>query len=394
MKRSSTISLLVVLWLAAAGAASAQQGMVQPAPETPEMELPVLLHQLEERGITLSLGYTAEIFSAVSGGVGRGRRSDYLGSFAPSLTLDFSRIGFGRGQFYMSGQTLHGRGISESRIGTAQALSNLEEQRFSRFIEAWYADSYRNGLLTIKMGRQYADADFGVVENGADFLNSSYGLNPTTPMPTFPAPELGASVWVAPASWFSAGAGVFKGGTLDALTEDGVAMNRRPFAMFEARFEAFGKNAASHGQYSIGLWRQSRGAWLSAGEENAAPVRNYGIYATADHWFMRSPSGEHRGPGLFFQWGWTPADRNEITGYTGGGVAWAGLIPARRRDSIGMGVTRARLVGRDSENIIEWFYKLQVTSKLMVQPDLQWVLNPSGDNRRALVAGLRLGVEF
>jgi carbohydrate-selective porin OprB len=219
---------------------------------------------------------------------------------------------------------LRGRGISESSVGAVQALSNLEEQPFNRFIEAWYADSYRDGRVKIKVGRQYAATDFGVVENGVDFLNSSYGLNPTTPMPTFPAPELGGSVWVAPTSWLSTGVGVFTGGTLDAPTEGGGAINRRPFAIFEARFQPFGKNAASHGSYGVGLWRQSRGAWLSAADGNTVPVRNHGVYVIADHWFMRSLSGEHRGPGVFFQWGWTPSDRNEITGYTG--AEWRGQV--------------------------------------------------------------------
>jgi carbohydrate-selective porin OprB len=75
-------------------------------------------------------------------------------------------------------------------------------------------------------------------------------------------------------------------------------------------------------------------------------------------------------------------------------MAWAGLIPSRDSDSVGVGVTRARLTGRGCENMIEWFYKLRVTSKLMVQPDLQWVLNLPGGSRKALVAGLRLGIAF
>jgi porin len=293
----------------------------------------------------------------------------------------------------MSAQSLHGRGINDTRVGAAQVLSNLEEQRFGKLLEVWYADSWREGLLTIKAGRQYSDADFGVVENGADFLNSSYGLNPTTPMPTYPHPEPGVSAWVAPAPWIAWGVGVFRGGSPEPLSEGGMAVERRPFTILETKIEPFGKEAASHGTYRVGVWRQSRAAWLTRGGESV-PAGNYGFYATADHWFGRSRSGESSGPGLFFQVGRTPSDRNEITGYLGGGVAWAGMVPARRRDSAGIALAHAKLAGRRSENILEVFYKCRLTSKLMVQPDLQWALHPSGVERNALVAGLRVGLEF
>jgi carbohydrate-selective porin OprB len=213
------------------------------------------------------------------------------------------------------------------------------------------------------------------------------------PMPTYPTPELGASAWVAPVSWISWGIGVYKGGMLDPLAEEGAAIDCRPFTILETRIEPFGDSSSSYGSYSVGFWRQSRGAWLARAED-IAPATNYGVYVNADHWFQRSPSGENRGPGLFSQWGWAPSDRNEIAGYAGGGIAWAGLVPGRQRDSAGIGVTRVRLAENPNETIFELFYKCHLTGKLMVQPDLQWVHRPGGDGRNALVAGLRLGVEF
>ncbi|HVX66191.1 MAG TPA: carbohydrate porin [Bryobacteraceae bacterium] len=346
----------------------------------------------EARGVTFGVTYTTEAFSVVRGGV-RGDTSAYLGSLVPTLTLDLGRMGFGRGQFYVSAQALRGSGISGSRVGAVQALSNLEEQRFGKFIEAWYADAYCGGNIRLKAGRQYADADFGVVENGADFLNSSYGLNPTTPMPTYPAPELGVSIWVAPAPWISWGFGAYQGGDLEPQSEGGSSVQRRPFTIFEARLEPFRKSSNWNGSYHVGMWRQSRAAWLATAEPGA-PVRNYGVYATADQWFRRSPSGDHRGPGLFFQWGWTPADRNEVAGYLGGGVAYAGLLPGRRKDSAGVGVTRAKLGPARAETIVEWFYKCRISPHLTLQPDLQWVMHPAGTGRGALVAGVRMEMGF
>jgi len=41
---------------------------------------------------------------------------------------------------------------------------------------------------------------------------------------------------------------------------------------------------------------------------------------------------------------------------------------------------------------IELFYKAQLTPYIMVQPDLQYIVNPGGENRDAFVGGLRFEV--
>jgi porin len=355
-----------------------------------------LRKRLEDRGISVGLSYVAETFTNWRGGIGSQRARTYLGSLVSSMSLDIAKMGIARGQFFLSGQSLHGRGINEAGVGAIQTASNLDAQRFSSLIEAWYFDSYFQGKLSFKAGRQYADVEFGAIDNGADFLNSSYGLIPTTPMPAYPEPKLGLSVWYAPADWVSWGAGIFQGGTLDALSEEGSPTAKGAFALFETKLEPFRKQASQRGSYRLGLWQQSRGAWLSTPAADASlPVRNYGLYATADHWFLRnSDSDESGGPGAFFQWGWSPSDRNEITGYTGGGLMYKGLVPGRRGDSIGVGMIKARLSTAATETVLELFYKFHLTGHMMIQPDVQWFRRPGGDGPNALIAGLRLGIEF
>jgi hypothetical protein len=103
---------------------------VEPAPPSP----------LERRGIDVGLSYTAEAFSLSKAG-SFGRSTYYLGSFVPSLTLGLASTGTGRGDLFVSAQSLHGRGLSASRIGAIQNISNLKEEAFGRFIEAWYGDT-------------------------------------------------------------------------------------------------------------------------------------------------------------------------------------------------------------------------------------------------------------
>jgi porin len=133
---------------------------------------------LAERGLAFTVSYTAEAFTNLRRDGDSRRGAEYLGSVDTTFEFDFGKLGLGRGQLVVSGQSLHGRGINDSRVGAIQAPSNLDNAGFSKFTEMWYGDSYLDDRFRIKIGRQYADADFNVTENASEFLNSSYGLVP------------------------------------------------------------------------------------------------------------------------------------------------------------------------------------------------------------------------
>jgi carbohydrate-selective porin OprB len=143
------------------------------------------------------------------------------------------------------------------------------------------------------------------------------------------------------------------------------------------------------------VWSQSNGTYLTSAPSGQAPVRNYGVYTTGNHWFRQPTSaGENLGPGMFYQLGWSPEERNAIHRYWGVGLAWAG-VKSRRQDSIGVGVTSAKLSDiATAETVTELFYMLQLTKHIMLQPDLQYVLHPSGVGKSVLLGGLRLGFQY
>lgn len=348
----------------------------------------------ESRGVTSSFTYRGELFTNMRGGMDSRRGAEYLGSADTTLTLDLGKMKIARGQMVVSAQSLHGRSINDRKVGAVQAVSNLDNAGFSKLVEVYYGDSFFGDRLKFKIGRQYVDADFNAIDNGGGFINSSYGLIPTVPMPTYPHPDFGGSVFASPAKWVSVGVGVFKGEALDPMVDGGKTIDKGVFTITEAQFKPLRATSAMHGTYRVGFWNQNDGAYLTATPTSV--VRNYGVFATGDHWFRPATSaGENVGPGVFFQLGWSPGDRNEITRYYGGGLAWPGLIPVRSRDSIGVGVTRAKLSGiSTSETVTEFFYKLQIVKQLYIQPDIQYVHKPSGAGNNALLGGLRLGIEF
>lgn len=348
---------------------------------------------LESKGVTFELGYRSEVFSNLRGGIDGKRGANYLGSADTTVSVNLKKLGIARGAFVFSAQSLHGRGINDRKVGAVQAASNLDDAKFNKFIEAYYTDTFAHERFTLKAGRLYADADFNVIENGGDFLNASYGLIPTVAMPTYPAPQLGVTMWAKATSRVSVGGGVYKGLKMDGADPEAAPVSTGVFTILETKVEPYKKDAVFHGSYRVGVWQQAGSTWSA--NDPLHPARNYGFYATGDHWFRKATSaGANVGPGVFFQVGWAPSGRNEIASYWGVGGAYPGLLSKRPDDSVGVGVTQARLATGKNETVMEVYYKIQATKRVYVQPDVQWVNRPAGDGRNVLLGGVRLGVRF
>jgi porin len=342
---------------------------------------------LQGRGITFGSSYVVESFAVVDRKAS-GSGAAYLASYLPDVTVDLSKLGVGRGEFFVGAQFLRSR----SHDGIArQAVSNLEAPSFGGLREAWYADSYLGGRVRLKAGWQYADSEFGGVEAAAPFLNGSYGAIPTTPMPAYPEAAVGISGRFDAADWISFAAGVFRG----PKAELGGTARTAPFVVVEARARPFTTGAARRTECSLGVWQQSGlVAGTAAGTPAARPLPNHGMYVTVEHSLDRDGSLDAPGPAVFMQWGWAPADRNEVAGYVGGGVVQRGIGRGRPRDVAGIGIASAGFASGRRETVVELFYQVRLAGALVLQPDLQWIENPGGSGGRALATGLRVSLGF
>jgi porin len=200
-----------------------------------------------------------------------------------------------------------------------------------------------------------------------------------------------------------------------------------------------GKEASGlPGIYKLGGWYHSGrfddqrfddgGLSLAAPASSGQPRRHdgdYGVYAVADQMVWRQPGTEDQGLTLFLRLGAAPSDRNLISFYADGGLAYKGLLPGRTQDTLALGVAyaqvgdHARRLDQDShavsglstpvraaETALELSYVAQVTPWWTVQPDLQLVFNPGGPAANpndptglspvgdAVVIGLRTTVKF
>jgi porin len=115
------------------------------------------------------------------------------------------------------------------------------------------------------------------------------------------------------------------------------------------------------------------------------------------------------GLGCFTRFAFAPQDRNFVNFYFDTGLTYKGLIPGRSDDTIGVAFAYAQLgntsrnslveegsVGVGAEMGLEATYQCQVTPRCIVQPDIQYIINPGGirDLGNAFVIGGRLAFIF
>ena len=369
---------------------------------------------LDEHGLTFEIGYTADFFYNLRGGLNTSDAEQYRGLLGVCLFLDTERMGLWKGgTAHISMLQNQGTDITERHVGDLQALNNADAPNRTRLYEFWYEQAFFDGALRVKLGKMDVNGDFAAPDYGGEFIHSSSGFSPTIPMPTWPDPALGVALFLEPVDWFYLRAGVYD--ALASGTRGGfdTAFHSpdESFTIWELglrpKFSLFGQELP--GTYRVGGFYHS-GQWdvyrndLGGRLPDRTHRGNSGLYLVFDQLLYKEcpeDDEDEQGLGAFFQFAWVPSGYNEITQHYGGGLQYVGLIPERDDDICGIALHHVSLSGRVqslerrySETAIEAFYKYQLTEFMSIKPDLQYIVNPGGDGRDAIVAGVRLEMSF
>lgn len=321
---------------------------------------------LEDRGLALEADYTGETFTRDTSDIA------YRGNLDLKLTVDTDKAGLWKGgQVLVYGQDGHGDQIS-ARPGFAMPVSNYEAANFTQLSEFWLYQELPGGIA-LRLGKQDANTDFVAPRFAGNFMNSSFGVLPTTPMPSYPAPALGVAAFVDATSWLQLRGAVYEG---------------------DPKVESFGKHAfdGDAGVFTIGAVDLhpgrngprdtivQAGGWYHSADERS------GAFAIADVLFRLAPAPghEHRSMQAFVRTDWEPgADDANARLYVGGGATMHGFVGDNNTLGLGFGYVDQT---DEDQGFLELIFKWRRIEWMTIEPDFQLYFK---DGDTYVIGGLR-----
>lgn len=400
---------------------------------------------ISDHGVEIFGRYTAEVWGNTSGGLKTGSVYTGLMDFGAEVDLE-KAAGWKGASVKTTWLWLSGRDASGDLVGNFLTISNIAGSNTLRMFELWFQQNLMDDKISLRLGQLTADSEFVISDYSGLFINGTFGwpafayMNIPGGGAAYPIGTLGARLSLNPVDWLTFQSAVFQGNVfaqnvnrhgfrwrLDA--ETGYTFLNEAQIRWNHREE----EAGLPGQFKAGAWFQT-GANADVLATTTASG-NSGYYVIVDQMIYREP-GEaagfskdgksavdggksfkapvkiekpDQGLGWFGRVAFSPADRNFIAFYFDTGFSYKGLIPTRDNDSLGIGFGYAQLsngarnslagkgeVPAGAEMVLELTYQASLTPWLVVQPDLQYIINPGGTDSlsNAFVVGGRASVTF
>ncbi|MBF0503638.1 MAG: carbohydrate porin [Candidatus Omnitrophica bacterium] len=320
--------------------------------------------------------------------------------------LDLEKSGlFKGGLLHVDILNAHGglKPTAERMVGDLQTVSDIEATRSTRIYEGWFQQSILDGKLSVKLGIIDLNSEFLVSDSGNLYINSSFNLIPSmfinnSSDAVYPEPAPAVRLKYSPNESLDFLAGFFQGKTLNSdvnahSTHFGNGEGLLSIEEGQYHYKVLLQGGLA-GTIKTGFWYNSNDA---GGYEN-----NYGGYALIDQRVFQA--NDAQGLSVFFLEGLAPDDRNIVQDSIGAGLNYAGLIPYRPSDVMGVALTHVAISSKlrsttgqgSGETTYEWTYQIQINPSIHLQPDIQYVQKPGGypNIKNATVFMLRTDVHF
>ncbi len=368
---------------------------------------------LSDHGITIEPYLILDDSQNFAGGVKVG--NSFRERFNFPIQIDTQKlIGLPGGTLLAVYQFQGGGNASRSLTGDAQNFAfGTNANGRSQLGQLWYEQKFFDDTFRIRLGKQDGNTDFDVLDNGVDFLNNSFSTSPTLALlPSFPDTGMGIQAFFEPKCGWYLGAGVFDGSGARGIHTGSYG----PVHFFDdvndlffiaetgQRFKLLCHDVHLPGKIALGgWWDTNRFPRLDgAGTQDG----NGGVYLTEDQVLWKPSDDDLQSLAWTFSIGWCDSAVNFIDGNLLGGLVWTGPLPMRKIDELGLGATAAHfataaMTRQNYELSVELFYRIRFTPAISLKPDIQYIINPTGQavppdpvRNNALVATLRLEVSF
>ena len=389
--------------------------------------------RLSDAGLDLSLGYTSEAATNVQGGA----RHDATetGQFTLGATADTGKLfGLEGGTFQASLTYRRGKNlVQRAGLGTLLQVQEVYGRGQTwRVTELWYQQQIGGGV-DVKIGRLPVGGDFSSFS--CDYMNGAFCGAPVGNIAgdfwyNWPVSQWAGRIRVQHGAWYAM-AGAYEVNPRN-LDNDFFVGHFHGATGVLAPFEAGVRTrVGSHGLpglYRIGGWYSSANAddVLLGADRRPATLAGTPMLQRSGRYggfvmLQQQLSGRYRidprtGPqtthGLtaFLTVTQTDRDTERVDNQITAGLRYLGALPGRPADSIQLGFARSHVnhraavneVDREggallrSEYEIELDYAAQLLGYLTMEPNLQYVVHPGGDDKRrdVIVLGAKTAISF
>jgi porin len=375
-----------------------------------------LRNTVENYGFEFDPVYTGEVFDNASGGMKQGATYDHSLNLPLTIYLDKIADWWDGGTIHANALWIAGRSLSADKVGDISGTSNIAGYDTLRLQEFWFQQTFWHMRASVKIGLVAADAEFFTSDTASLFINGTFGAFtlvganlPNPPVYPMAAPAVRFLIQPIPQFYFQSG--IYYGNT-GAQNENRNGLdfdfNSSDGALIFSEVGWLVNQAAGDrglvGTYKLGSFVHT--ANFANEISGAGAGANFGIYGVADQEIYK-----HGGKDVSFftRVGGAPADVNTVDWYFDAGFNFSGFVPGRLLDTAGIAVARsnfssdfsdAQVAGGSNpftqETVIEATYKAQITPWWTVQPDFQYIFNPSGEkgSHDATILGLRTTIVF
>ena len=403
----------------------------------------------EKCGVDFTVQSISDMLGNTTGGASQG--GTYSGLLNLGLAVDLEKAaGWEGASFKNTWLWLYGNDVSNNFIRNALTASTIAGQPGFLCYELWLQQNLFHDVVSLRGGLIPFDSEFMIADTANLFINTAFGpmalitLNLPNGGPQYPAATPGLRLALQPASWLTLRTAFMQGNPFQQQNNPhnfnwnfgnaGGLLNLNEAA---ASWNKDGAAKGLPGTAKIGCWFETgQGAsqgnqGFSYGSPNAVAYCS-GFYALIDQQLYKVPSkpagigiGKNafpsdketlpadnspvKGLSSFLQIGFDPQEVSVSSFYSSAGLVYTGLIPSRDADKLGVSfgyaqmssylqnkVTEEGVPGASFEAVAELTYSIRVAPAIAIQPDLQYILHPSGTQQygNALVVGVRAVVDF
>lgn len=366
---------------------------------------------LKKNAINIRGNVRMDFFNNFTGGIDRG--GGYLGEADFGLHVETEKAGLWKhGEMFIQGMTTHGKKPSANVVGDVQTFSNIEAENHTALYEFWYNHHFFNEKLSVIFGQLDMNADFSISDNAMNFINSSFGVIPTLScnnnVSIFPLVTLGAGIKFKFWKKFAFQTGIYNGSSGD-FTSNPNAVNweiskKNGYNSITELHLYRKKDSITTGTYKLGLFYHS--AHYTNIESGDTLKGNYGFYMIADQMLVPKTLSCENGLCAFLTFSLFPDDRNVLNMSASGGLCYHGPFKKRKDDNIGIAFAHADFSRNytklspdtllKNETAIELMYRCKINDKIMVQPEMQYIINPGAVIllKNSLVGLLRIHINI